>query len=237
MKNFTHTFEEIYLPVKAILLYEHQAKTSYYVESYDMDQHGTPINARPLTIEEAVGLATVLQAENKQYEFLRLTGVLPPEILYLNPSVNDQVIWFTQPQKISLLFHADLTIPNGEAWIPPLLWKASKDSLYLYALNGKKRPTAKTLLFHAPFFNIHEDGLVCMGTVDVAIEDNLTLEEFVNAWQTYFFQSYFSHAIGEISPTKGNIVQLWQQQVSSGQKFPLYQLKKTNQTLKKILPC
>lgn len=61
------------------------------------------------------------------------------------------------------------------------------------------------------------------------------MEEFTRAWEDYFFNSYFSHLMGENSPVKGNCVSLWKDLISTGRIFPRAVLKKNNKTLKDLL--
>jgi PRTRC genetic system protein B len=113
-----------------------------------------------------------------------------------------------------------LGIPCGTAYVPAMVWKASRDKLQVFALKGKSKPNAKTELCHAPFFNIYDDGAVCMGNVHINIDRNTHLEDFMAQWEKYFFESYFSHLIGSTVRTKENIVQLWQNQTTKASKFP-----------------
>ncbi|MGC4234571.1 MAG: PRTRC system protein B [Niabella sp.] len=237
MKNVTRSLQDIYLPVVALLMYQHQLEDSCYIETYDITESGRPINARPLTIAEAADIAALLQTSSADNTFLRLNGLLPANLIYLDTSKNSCVMWYTPPRKMQLFFTKQLSIPCGKAWVPGLLWKADREDLYIYALSGKTRPNLKTPLYHAPFFNVYEEGRVCMGTVDTEITNNLSLEAFIKAWEDYFFNSYFSHVIGGASPVQGNIIQLWQEQVNTNRRFPQDCLKKHTLTLKKILPC
>lgn len=72
------------------------------------------------------------------------------------------------------------------AQVPPLLWLANKQNLVIFALASDRRPTEKTMLYHAPFFNVYDNGSVCMGTVDVNIKNSASIEEFTEAWEKYF---------------------------------------------------
>lgn len=128
-----------------------------------------------------------------------------------------------------------LEIPNGTAEIPAMLWHANKQNLTVYALETNRRPTEKTPLYHAPFFNVYDSGNVCLGTVDVSIKNSASAEEFIQAWENYFFNSYFSHLINEHNPINGNCVNLWKDLIRTGKAFPTEVLKKTNRTLKNLL--
>lgn len=236
--DITKDFGTLYHPKSALVFYETKgANTEVYVEHFDMDKNGNPINAHPLTVREANILAKSLHTQKeKDKAFLKANGILPTNILHLNPSTEKgTVIWYTKAQKRQLYFVNGLDIPNGKAHVPPMLWKASKNSLSVFALASDRRPTNNTKLYYGPFFNIYEDGKVCMGTVNVEIKNSASVEEFTKAWEDYFFNSYFSHLLGGQSPIKGNCVSLWNELINTDKIFPKEVLKKNNKTLKNLL--
>jgi len=238
MTNISEQFNNQFAPVKALLIYQNQAtqkdtygyetdKNEVYVESYDIGKRGQPINAHPLSIAEMVSLSKLFQsAEELKTNYLKPKGLLPANVLYLDAQAEGYVVWYTPPMAASLFFVDGLQIPNGDAHIPAMVWKASKNSLNVYALKGKSKPNANTPLYHAPYFNIYESGNVCMGTVQIAIDRFTRLEDFMTKWETYFFNSYFSHTIGSHSGAQVDLVLLWQQQVATGKPFPTELLNK-----------
>lgn len=237
MKDITQKFGSLYNPVKAFVVYQKDsAEKSIYVEAYDMDKNGRPINAHPLSLKESTQLASALDTSDElTRKFLKPSGLLPKNVLHLNPEQNGSVIWYTPAQKVSLFFVESLGIPSGEAFVPSLLWKASKNTLYIYAIDTETQINEQTNLYHVPFFNVYTDGRVCMGTVSVNIKSNCHLEEFIALWEQYFFNSYFSHLIGSTSPVKGNIIQLWQKLMGNDKPFPIKSLLKNDLTIKNIL--
>lgn len=239
MNDLTNNFGQLYFPVKAFVLFRkqgHDGNRQCYVESYDMDASGTPINAHPLSGRESLALAKALTTKNKKEEsFLTPEGLLPQSILYLNSGKNACAIWHSPAQSVKLLFENDLTIPSGIANIPPLVWKADKANLQVFAAKDKTL-IMETLLYHAPFFNLNKEGRVCMGNVNVKIPKDCSLENFIALWQEYFFNSYFTHLLGGFNPVAGNIVQLWQSLVNTPAKFPLKSLMPNNRTLRHLLP-
>lgn len=236
MNDITQNFGTLYRPVKAFVVYEEgSADKRHYVESYDMDDSGCPTNAHPLSVREATALAKALDtSEELQRNFLKPEGLLSKNVLYINPTQGGYVVWHTPKQRVQLYFTDSLKIPNGITSIPPLVWRASKDTLWLYALADAAEISAQTPLYRAPFFNLYNDGKVCMGTVKIKIPADCLLEEFIAKWQRYFFESYFSHTIGN-SPVKGSIIQLWQKLVNTKKQFPEKSLMETRYTLKKLL--
>jgi PRTRC genetic system protein B len=244
MKNVSRQFNEQYLPVKALLIYKsmEQEKENYrsdppeiYVESYDIGKQGNPINAHPLSIKEMTALSELLQSTQElQNNYLQCKGVIPPNLLYVNSQNNGYAIWYTPPQEVDLFFTDSLDIPSGKTKIPALLWKATKERLQIFALKGKAKPNTDTPLYYAPLFNLSQDGSVCMGTVNVNIDRQTSLENFMTQWENYFFNSYFTHTIANHRHCKGNLVQLWQEQVGTGRDFPQDELIKNGRTLKDL---
>lgn len=239
MTDITNNFGTLYHPVKALLLYQRkdgQNQATSYVESYDMDKDGCPINGHPLSIKEANALAkSLLIAEKKQRNFLNPKGLLSSDVVFLKTGNDGFALWKTPPQRTKLLFAESLDIPSGEAGVPALLWRAGKNSLSIFAILDEK-VNDDTVLYHAPFFNVYADGKVCMGNVPVKIPHDCSLEDFMLLWQEYFFNSYFSHLFSGHMPVKGNMVQLWQKLIKNGRTFPSDKLVTNNIPLKKLIP-
>jgi len=143
MKNLVPLLNDIYLPVKALIIFKNEKNSGYYVESYDMDNNGCPINAHPLSVLEAHDLAETLDSspEAKQAHLMS-KGLLPDNVLFINSNRDGFVIWFTPPMEVNLFFRTDLSIPDGTAKIPAMVWKASKKSLQVYALKDRKKRTS-----------------------------------------------------------------------------------------------
>ena len=237
MKDITQNFGTLYHPLSALVFYQTKGSNkSTYVEHFDMDKNGSPINAHPLTEREAKILAKALNTDKEKGKaFLKSKSILPTNILHINPSENGSVLWYTKARKTKMFFIESLEIPKGMAEAPAMLWYASKQSLMIFALATDRRPTEKTALYHAPFFNVYEGGNVCMGTVDVNIKNSASIEEFTTAWEDYFFNSYFSHLMEDHNPIKGNCISLWKKLIQTGEAFPKEVLKKNNRTLKNLL--
>lgn len=235
IKDITEELNLSYYPKSAFVIYQSEEKSMCYVEHFDIDEEGRMMNAHPLSIKESECLSKALTTqEHKNKAFLKPKGIIPTNVLHINPNDNSSLIWHTKAEKRPFYFVEKLGIPNGTAFVPPLLWKATKKSLSIYALKSDRRPTANTKLYYAPFFNVYDDGDVCMGTVNVGIENSTSLEDFITAWEKCFFDSYFSH-LQDYNPIKGNCVSLWKQLINTEKKFPLEKLKKNNKTLKDII--
>lgn len=248
MENITEHFNRQFAPYKAILLYhtvdpdeERRAYRSHadsemYVESFDIAPNGKPINAHPLTIPEMMALGDIFNSTKElNTTYLRSRGILPSNVMYVDQRENGFAVWYTPPMNADLFFTERLGIPNGIAPMPALLWKATKNSLHIYAMKGKVKPNDNTPLYHAPFFNIYAGGNVCMGTVHINITSQTHLEDFMLQWQAYFCQSDFSHSINGGSSTKTDTAALWRRLVGTGRPFPTEELMPCNRTLKQVL--
>ena len=144
--DITDHFGTLYHPKSALVFYETKGtENDMYVEHFDMDSNGMPINAHPLTIKEANILAKSLQTdEEKNQAFLKPKGILPTNILHINPNAGKgMVLWYTKAQQRKLYFVDSLGIPNGKTQVPPMLWLASKSSLTVFALSSDRRPPRK----------------------------------------------------------------------------------------------
>lgn len=237
MENITATFEDLFSPYKGILIYLNKTKGDNpgYFESFDFSEEGRPMNFHPLTDKESMDLRDALYPAHSQSGFLRINGLIPKYVLRADTGHHGFAVWYTGARKVPLFFKDNLDIPSGCAHVPPLLWKADREQLWLFALKDGKRPTLTTKLNKAPFFNIHGDGQVCMGDIVVKISEDCSLNLFMDTWQRYFFGSYFSHLIGNVSPVTCNIVQLWKGLITNGGKFPMDVLKESSITIKNLL--
>uniref|UniRef100_UPI0039A7598A PRTRC system protein B n=1 Tax=Ornithobacterium rhinotracheale TaxID=28251 RepID=UPI0039A7598A len=235
IQDLTEQIEPIFYPKNAFVIYQNENKSQTYIEHFDIDEQGRMMNAHPLSVRESENLSKALTTkEERNKTFLKPKGVLPTNVLHINPSEKGSLIWYTKAQKQNLYFVERLGIPSGRAFIPKLVWKATKDSLSIYALKSNSRPNGNTKLFYAPFFNIYENANVCMGSVSIDIEKSTSLEEFMQLWETYFFNSYFSH-LQNFNPINGNCVSLWKELINTNKPFPDKELKENNKTLKDIL--
>lgn len=62
MKNILSMINDCYVPFKAIIAFENKKKDDFYIESYDLDDYGRPINAHPLSLNEGNLLSVSLDS-------------------------------------------------------------------------------------------------------------------------------------------------------------------------------
>lgn len=73
MKDITEDFGTLYQPTSALVFYQSYDRTQdTYVEHFDMDKDGNPINAHPLT-ERSKDIGKSINAEYKKGEKPRIS--------------------------------------------------------------------------------------------------------------------------------------------------------------------
>lgn len=237
MKNLNKQFTTLHEPVKALMFYRSNAnEQDYFVESFDINNHGRMVDPHPLSLQESQKLAeTLLTTVRLSDHYLQSEGFFPSQVLYTRAGQNGFAVWYTPPARRRLLFTKSLGLKDGMYSVPAMIWKADREELSIYALKQSDKPSLSTQLFHAPFFNIHDGGNVCMGTVDIEIDRDTRLESFIKQWEDYFFGSKFSHTLGVRAPVKGNIIQLWESLYDNRKKFPTGSLQKHQLTINKLI--
>ena len=100
MKDITDHFGTLYHPVSALVIYQTKDDDKdTYVEHFDMDKDGNPINAHPLSEREAKIFAKSLNTKKKKQSILKPESILPTHVLYINPTEKGSVIWYTKAKK------------------------------------------------------------------------------------------------------------------------------------------
>lgn len=235
MNEITEMIGDLYSPKKAIVIYA-KSDDSFYVEGYDFDRLGQPINAHPFSVSESQELADALDcSEELRENYLSENGLFPEKVLSINQRKGGFAIWYTPATKTILFFKAELGVSDGIACIPPLLWKADRESLSVWAIKGDGRPKETTPIFHAPFMNVYNNGSVCLGNVNAEIPNHCSIAKFIELWESYFFNSSFSHTMVDYARKKGKLVDLWKSLLESGEPFPEELLKPMKITIKDIL--
>lgn len=237
MNNVTADFTKMHHPYKGLVIYRsEEEKPDYYVEAYSFNERGKLIDPHPLSLQESQQLAATLQTSAELSDnYLQCRELMSPKLLFTRQGTNGFALWYTPAMTHFLAFTPDLKITDGMYPVPSMLWKATRSGLTVFALAKNEIPNMKTILYKAPFFNVYDNGNVCMGTVDIDIDRHTHLEAFINKWEEYFFNSKFSHVLGGKSPVKGNIIQLWQSLKDSRKKFPVGCLVRHSLTIKNLI--
>jgi PRTRC genetic system protein B len=121
-------------------------------------------------------------------------GFVPPGLLYMD---GDRLAWWLPPARRHVAFRAsELGAPERGEVVPHpglVFMVDGSRKWWVWAVKGVERPTEESLLYRAPYFNVWEDGGICVG--NVALPDGTTAER-IEAWNQAFFGSYFTHPNG-----------------------------------------
>lgn len=180
-----------------------------------------------------LGPATALTGEflNELSEQLRKRvkmEVLPANVL---ARTNEAIVWWTPAEKRRMFFTdaEEMESVSGlEFPHPALVWMANDGDLSVRALLASERPTASTRLFIAPYWNVSDNGLVCLGdspTPDTATTANL------DQWVDGFFASKFSHPNATKLVQGGGRYHHFLKNIAVRDEFPVSNLIDAKQTL------
>jgi PRTRC genetic system protein B len=102
-------------------------------------------------------------------------------------------------------------------------------SLSVRALRENRRPDHDTTLAVAPYWNVSEKGLVCLGD---ARTPTTTSVDSLDGWEKGFFDSTFTHSnIGRSTRHKDGFLGLWTALADKKHPFPKDALISLPQTL------
>lgn len=157
--------------------------------------------------------------------------ILPERVLVRTV---DTIVWW-KPAGQAVMFFSDrggdtiLKKLNGQKYPhPPLLFKVNGPNLWIRALGANRRPTRKSSLYLAPYWNCYDNGSVCTGTMRIPREKSVTA---IEDWERSFFRSEFTHAggAGKRTTYPGGLLAMWQT-LQSKSLFPVRYLVNVKQT-------
>lgn len=159
---------------------------------------------------------------------------LPPELLYCGPNL---LVWWARPATRYLWFRAPelgSSERGARVALPGTVFLADARGCKVWAVKGAGRPTPKTALWHAPFFNVAEDGSICWGNVNLPP----AAPERIAEWTTAFFTSYFTHpnAAGKVVRHAGGAYGFWRAMLDGEyRRFPASVLLPTGLALSELV--
>jgi PRTRC genetic system protein B len=169
----------------ALMIYRTNDGRAAYVTHHNV-ANGQLGPATPLTGDFIKELSEQLRKKIKM-------EVLPANVL---ARTQDCIVWWTPAQSRRMYFTniegEKVEGLSGHSYPQPaLVWMARNgDDLSIRALASSARPAEDTPLYVAPYWNVSDDGGVCLGdspTPDTATTHNL------DEWVSGFFKSKFSH--------------------------------------------
>lgn len=232
MNELTGQILEVIRPEAALIAYRCDSKDSYedkyYLEIRPIDRNRRMGEGRPVTEDFMIAIASDYLSHSDKRPY----GTIPPNLLYADcRSGQEKYVWWNPPQKRNMFFSKDLNIADDCYNVPGVVYIANGDNLNIYAFKGNK-PDEDQQLYRAPFFNVYENGNVCLGSAKVTQLINPTFEELMEYWEKIFWLSRFSHINGT-NPVRSNLVIVTK--AAHNAPFDENELIATKTTLKSLL--
>lgn len=162
---------------------------------------GVPLSKGALSkFADAVGKATAF------------SGFLPENLLFSSPNL---IAWWV-PRKVRMTWFkkggTGKFDGHGQAAHPALVFVATPNDWYVFALADDARPAPSTSLRHSPHFNVWDGGRICTGNVELPATFSA---EVIHSYEAAFFRSHFTHPNrSNAVKYKGGVEQLWRDQLA-----------------------
>jgi PRTRC genetic system protein B len=161
-------------------------------------------------------------------------GFIPANMLYCSVAgVRTSVLWYTKPEKKRLLYNiGSEEFKTATFMMPWLVWYYHNGQLSIFA--AKEQPNRATMLFRAPFSNISNEGIVCLGGGNIVLDKTITdYETLMNLLQAAFFGTFFTHQTSNC--IKGNMLSLHKQLDGTDDPFPEDVLISHRKTINRLI--
>jgi PRTRC genetic system protein B len=229
-----------YTPKLVIVVYADKQRNYYLERSAIGNVNGKPTVLAPVPMDEDA-LKDIAKSYMKNNTFeMNVGGWMAPHLLYgvSNPG-NTVVMWYRPAMKCNLNFSTALGMKgvdvasNTVAEVPATLYVVKNNELFVFALMSDARPTAKTKLYQAPFFNIYTNGRVCLGSAKVGNQKAKTFELEAERYERGF---YMAEQNGGQSGNacKTPLVTLWPRLIKTKAKFPSKEQLKQHKQYKTV---
>lgn len=210
---------------EALLVYGD--RQNHFVTRHPIQSQGEALPtlgpAQPLTEAFVDSLARSLYGSSK-------AEVLPEHIL----AKGDRMIsWWTPAQRRQMFYQnseGKAAGLNGCIFPqPPLVWRVGNGDLTVRAIMENQSPDAKTKLAFAPFWNLSDNGRVCLGSM--RRPDSATVAS-IESWERGFYESAFTHSnVGRLTRHKDGFEALRGELAGTRKPFPTKMLIALPQTL------
>jgi PRTRC genetic system protein B len=218
MNGRTQLLRSTYKPQLSIVVYQGDNEREYYLESHTISPEGGVMEGKPLLQETMQGIVDVFFDERKN--MVAIKGLMPDNLLSfgLLPGGNYRMMWY-RPAEIRVIhFAAQLKLPTNKVWVPPMIYQVNRDSLDVFCFKGAQRPKQESKIYLAPYFNVSDDGDVCLGNARVKMPAEKTYQSLMKYWEDLFWLSEFTHLNGN-NKTKTDMQEVWKKLLASKTKL------------------
>ena len=231
----TNELSNQYVPVVALIAYKNR-QHNFYLETRTIDDEGNLLEATPVSkkfIQDLVKQFTPKDKKDSTNQYPH--GIIPNNLLLANTAPgNETLVWWDPPQKKMMYFKKSTGMENGEYYVPGTVYVVKNSSLKVFVFSGKK-PTKKTRLLSAPYYNTTpESGSVCLGNAKTEVPTDRTWQNIIDYWEKLFWCSENSHTMST-SPTKNGYILTNEIKASAQKPFNTNCLKKSIYTLEQLI--
>jgi PRTRC genetic system protein B len=229
---------------QAILIYRSRPSGSDS-RRWDFSTQGGVIATVHTVTDNVISAGVVATEESVRHLTADLTGrtagmtLIPSHVLAIS---SDYMAWHSPASRRRMWFQpadsvkaeaADLVKFSGEHFPqPPLLFIAGTHGLRVFALKSGNRPTERTTVYRAPYWNVGNSGNLCVGSTRLPKD---LLSSNIPGFEAAFFQSRFTHPTihgCQLAKTRHSL--LWTK-LANKRAFPIDQLVSTKRTLGQLL--
>ena len=168
------------------------------------------------------------------------TGIIPENVLAYDPAPHKRyVIWYRKPEVVEMKYSGDKGKLSGFFPMPGMIYVLARDTTYLFAFKGSKRPTLLTRLYVPPIHNTigREDGSICWGTVRKKNDQDYFHDE-IAVWENLLWDSLFTmhndYKMKSGKPLSTVLKSIQMKKLGKG-KFPTAELIDTKLLLRDII--
>lgn len=215
------------VPRRAIIVYQNpgQYANDFYLEDREIkNSEGKYVFMAPVPLSHQAMRSIASSFIKKNALSMDFGGLIANHLLLgINRPGVCAAMWYHPAETRKLNFSSHLKIKGQTAvQIPPILYLALNDNLYLFSLPDSSRPSGKTKLYNAPFFNIYVDGRVCLGTAPVGKIRSKTFEGEAARFERAFYMAEQNGGVGH--PCKTSLAKLWNSLIQKKGPFPKKEL-------------
>jgi PRTRC genetic system protein B len=210
---------------EALLVYRENQRSFITRHDVTVQKEGPPV----------LGAAQLLTTNFVENLTESLGGSAAAEVLPTNiVAKSDRMIAWWTPRRRRQMFYENsegkAISLNGRFFSqPPLAWRVTHGDLKIRALRENKRPCGETTLAVAPFWNLSDDGRVCLGSMRCPESSSVVS---IERWEQSFYESAFTHAnVGRLTRHPGGFEALWDSLSGKRSNFPVDALIALPQTL------
>lgn len=176
----------------------------------------------------------LLVKENNNEKFYKFKGLIPSNVIYYDVLTTPCIAWI-KPSHIN----SYNTIKKKYFYkYPNLLFLLKFNTLFVYALKTTK-VNMNTKLYNAPFYNVYDNGKLCMGTMRIDNLISIYHEETISNLEDSFFNSFFTTERMGTQRSKTDIAILYKRLLANSKthtvKFPNKELIDAKKTIKDVI--